>query len=355
MKFLTHLAWATFASLANCHSIGHLNKRDTPLSIELQMEGNTMVKAFLTNTGDVGLNLLKKGTILDDSAPVEKVEVNSPSARIPFNGIRLRLLTDGLAEDAFQFVDAGETIEFDFDIASLHDLSSGGAFSLRSYGAIPYAEAGSTSLSGLALDFDSNVLDIEVDGLEASRVPRALQGRAVLARDCTGSLGNTMRSSFDICSQMADYASEQATSGSADKFEEYFKTTNSRTRQVVADRLSAVSEECSSYVSGNTEYHCTDSYQACQSNVLAYTVPSLDYIVSCPLFFDALPLQSTQCHGQDQATTVLHEMTHAPGVYSPGTDDNAYGYDAAMRLNSRDAVLNADTYALYANALDLGC
>lgn len=49
------------------------------------------------------------------------------------------------------------------------------------------------------------------------------------------------------------------------------------------------------------------------------------------------------------ATTTLHEFTHAPGVYSPGTEDNGYGYSAATALTSANAVLNADSYALYAN------
>jgi hypothetical protein len=35
--------------------------------------------------------------------------------------------------------------------------------------------------------------------------------------------------------------------------------------------------------------------------------------------------------------------------YSPGTEDNGYGYAAATSLSSSAAVLNADSYALYAN------
>jgi hypothetical protein len=35
--------------------------------------------------------------------------------------------------------------------------------------------------------------------------------------------------------------------------------------------------------------------------------------------------------------------------YSPGTGDNGYGYSAATSLTSAKAVLNADSYALYAN------
>jgi deuterolysin len=95
----------------------------------------------------------------------------------------------------------------------------------------------------------------------------------------------------------------------------------------------------------------TDIYGGCESGVLAYTLPSNNYIAYCPLFFNDLPGLTSQCHAQDQATTVLHETTHAPGVYSPGTEDNGYGYSAATSLSSARAVLNADSYALYANGM----
>jgi deuterolysin len=67
------------------------------------------------------------------------------------------------------------------------------------------------------------------------------------------------------------------------------------------------------------------------------------------VYFQVLPTVSRVCHDQDQATTTLHEFTHAPAVYSPGTDDYAYGFDGLDSLPSSERVLNADTYALYAN------
>ena len=89
--------------------------------------------------------------------------------------------------------------------------------------------------------------------------------------------------------------------------------------------------------------------------MLAYTLPSQNLVVNCPLYFSILPNLTGTCHAQDQTTTTLHEYTHAPGVYSPGTQDNGYGYQAATSLSSARAVLNADSYALYANAIYVGC
>jgi len=133
------------------------------------------------------------------------------------------------------------------------------------------------------------------------------------------------------------------------RFYEYFRTTDSGVRGTVAARLSAVANECSSSSGGATTLWCSDIYNACDSNTLAYTSPSDNVVVSCPLYFSNLPVITRSCHAQDMATTTLHEFTHAQGVFSPGTDDNAYGYSASVSLSSGAAVLNADTFALYAN------
>ena len=114
-------------------------------------------------------------------------------------------------------------------------------------------------------------------------------------------------------------------------------------------RLRAVASECNTSTSGVTSYHCQDRFRGCGGNVLAYTVPSQNYIVNCPLYFNALQPVAKRCHQQDQATTTLHEMTHAPKVFYPGTDDKGYGYAAASRLNQANALNNADSYALYTN------
>jgi deuterolysin len=117
----------------------------------------------------------------------------------------------------------------------------------------------------------------------------------------------------------------------------------------VAARLRAVANECGSTTSGATTQYCTDVYKACDESTLAYTAPADNVVVNCPLYFNYLPILSKTCHAQDMATTTVHEYTHAPAVFGPGTEDNAYGYSASTALSSAAAVLNADTYALYAN------
>lgn len=61
--------------LASAVSSMPVNERDaSPLAVNLEMVGNTLVKATITNTGESGLKLFKTGSLID-SAPVEKAEI----------------------------------------------------------------------------------------------------------------------------------------------------------------------------------------------------------------------------------------------------------------------------------------
>ncbi len=78
MKFLTQLSIASLASLVAGHAFS-LEKRDSPLKVELTATGNTKVNVALTNTGANAVNLLNKGTLLDENLPVERVRMFSGS------------------------------------------------------------------------------------------------------------------------------------------------------------------------------------------------------------------------------------------------------------------------------------
>lgn len=263
------------------------------------------------------------------------------------------MATSSLTDDSFKSIAAGETIEVEIELAELYDLSKSGKYNVLAQGVIEYAEGDSTALSGAVLSYSSNQLAIDVDAAKTAKIDTALQSlakRTAVQSDCTGTRLSAIRTALSNCNRLATAAATAATSGSASKFSEYFKTTSSSTRSTVAARLRAVASDCASS-SATTRTYCTDIYGACSSGVLAYTLPSNNYIAYCPLFFNQLPALSGTCHQQDQATTVLHEETHAPAVYSPGTQDNGYGYSAATSLTAARALANADSYALYANGM----
>lgn len=254
----------------------------------------------------------------------------------------------GLTSEALTTLAAGETLEDEFDIAATSDLSRGGPVVLRSSGLVPLVNDG--AVSGY-LPYHSNDLKIDVDADKAKSVSKGVKPLSRRTKEtCSdASRKSAFEAAIRTSGTLAAAAAKAAQSGSASKFAEYFKTTDSSTRSVVAARLQAVAREAQSASSGGTKYYCTDVFGYCETNVLAYTVPSLNVIANCDIFYTYLPPLTTTCHAQDQATTSLHEFTHAPGVYSPGTDDLGYGYAAATSLSTRDALNNADTFALYAN------
>lgn len=277
-------------------------------------------------------------------------------SRVAFDGVRFQVATQGLTEDVFQSVGAGETIEVEFDTAETHDLSSGGAYDILAQGAFSYAEEGSTELIG-AVPFVSNTISTEIDGAQAKTVHTSFHEktkRTAVQSDCSGTRGTATRNAISNCRTLAQRAQQSASSGSASKFQEYFKTTSSSTRSTVAAVFGRVASECGSTTSGASRYYCSDVLGACSSGVLAYTQPSASIMVNCPLFFSGLPASSSTCHAQDQRTTILHEMTHLSQV--AGTDDfGGYGYNFVRSLSASQNLNHADTYTLYAQALAVGC
>lgn len=345
MKFQA-LSVAALASLASAVS-ATLDKRDSPLDVSLEITGNTAVKATIKNTGSEDLKLFKTGTFLDDSH-VEKVEVFQAGDKIAFDGIRLRVSTANLDESAFQVLKAGETIEAAFDIAIAHDVSAGGDFDIVTEGAFAYAELDSTAIAG-AVPFTSNKVSAAVDGAQAGKIRRdyiEMAKRTVVQSDCTGTRRSATTTALANCASLARTAAAAAVNNAA-KLNEYFKSTSSSTASTVQTVFNRVASQCGSTTAGDSRYYCTDILGACSNGVLAYTSPSTSQMVNCPLFFSGLTALSRTCHAQDQATTILHEMTHLRQVR--GTSDyGGYGYSFVRSLSASQNLNHADTYTLFA-------
>jgi len=256
----------------------------------------------------------------------------------------------GLDEEVFKTIKAGETIEVEIELAELYELTETGSYSVSTAGNFLYAEEGTTELTGDVLPYSAEAITFDVDSEKTSKIETAvhkLSKRTIVQSDCTGTRGNIIRNALGNCATLASRAASAATQGGA-RYTNLFKTAPAST---VAARFRAVANDCGSTSSGVTRTYCTDVYGACSSGVLAYALPSANVIAYCNTFFNQLPALTGSCYGQDQATTVLHESTHAPAVFSPGTVDNAYGYSASTRLTASQALVNADSYALFAGGM----
>ncbi|KAI0179754.1 Deuterolysin metalloprotease family-domain-containing protein [Hypoxylon sp. FL1284] len=350
MKFTAGIS--LFAAVASALSVD-LAKRDSPLDVKLEMVGNTAVKASIKNTGASALKVFKTGTFLDENAATEKVVIYQGDKKMQFDGIRLRVKTSGLGEEAFQTIAAGETVSATFDVAQAYDLSAGGEYDVVSVGGLSYAAANTTALAGAHSVAGSRVA-ASVDGAAAAGVRRRFHAKRLdVQSDCTGSKLRATEAAVSSCQELAAAAADAAESGSASKLAEYFKSSSSSVRSTVSTVFTRVASECGSTSSGSA-----DLYSSCSSGVLAYTLPSGSFMVNCDLYYTALDMNSESlsrtCHDQDQATTTLHESTHLTQI--KGTEDyNTYGYEGVQSLSGSQNLNHADTYALFANAIYVGC
>lgn len=137
--------------------------------------------------------------------------------KVTFSGIRKRVSLSTLDADSFTSLAAGQSIELSVDVASVHDLSAGGAFSALSQGVIPYATGNSTAISGAAA-YLSNTLNLDVDGAAAAKVVKAIDlvKRTDIASDCTGSQLTATTRALSNCVTLGRAASSDASAGSTE-------------------------------------------------------------------------------------------------------------------------------------------
>lgn len=122
----------------------------------------------VTNNSTVDLNLLKFSTFLDRRR-TKKVNVyySHNSSAAPFRGISVRS-NGNYSEDSWALLPVGSHTFADFDAAEIYDLSDGGKFKAVVSGAFQYTERNSTVLHDRLVPYQSNVIEIDVDGGEAA-------------------------------------------------------------------------------------------------------------------------------------------------------------------------------------------
>jgi deuterolysin len=207
------------------------------------------------------------------------------------------------------------------------------------------------------MEYDSNVIHSTVDGEAAALVRRDFQEnlhkRFAVQSDCTGSSRTNTINAISNCRSLAQRAASVASSGSAAKMNEFFKSSTSATRNTVASTFNRIASQCSSSSSGAPQY-CSDihpSRPCSQNGVIAYCAGG-SYVVNCPYYF-SFPNHNTGCRSITQSSTTLHEATHLSSV--KGTVDYCYGYSCIQSLSSSQNLNNADTYTLFAQSIHAGC
>ncbi|EFY85093.1 metallo-endopeptidase [Metarhizium acridum CQMa 102] len=265
-----------------------------PLDVQFQMDGNSAIRATITNNGKKDLKIFRTGTILDSSA-IQKTRITDVDGKaIPF--IRRQVRHPLIGRHAL----CQRRRQHAHRLRPLH-----------------------------------NSITAEIHGSEAGSVLKSFlraDKRANFQSDCTGQKLSVTQSALSNCARLASAAPSAASSNDA-KVNEYFKDSSASTKNTaVSEVLGKVATECGLTNGGVSKYYAPTSPITAQA---------------------VLPALTSQCHAQNQATTDSHEITHLRQI--KGTADNGYGYQNAMKLDTQNALNNADTYALFSNAIQVNC
>lgn len=129
--------------------------------------------------------------------------------------------------EEFQTLGAGETVEAQWDVAEMHDLSAGGDFDIATTGSLKFAAANSTEIIGEA-SIESAAIKATVDGAQASSVhENSSLRRTVIASTCSTSQRSTLTSALSGCVQYAQGAATAANSAPAAKLGKHHSSPNS--------------------------------------------------------------------------------------------------------------------------------
>ncbi|KAJ7882117.1 Metalloprotease [Mycena leptocephala] len=322
----TPLAALCFAAavLASPH------KRANTLSVALSGPATSVnsvadltLTATVINTGTEDIKVLKYGTILDADLPTRSFTVTRNGTVVPFTGIKISISLTEADDSAYTTIPAGETVTVIHDVSALYDFASVGT------GSFTFAPL--TTVEAL-----SSPLTIAVTGDVATH---ALTRRA---RDIctTASRKSFIDASYTEAKSLASISSSYVSSrGASDSLYAAYWGATATSR--VTSVLNAVASESST----SRTLSCVDSFGACSSGVIAYTVISTTNIYFCSIFFNEVA-STNLCSGTSVASrsvrggTTLHELTHAVG----NTDDVIYGCASDQALSDANAIRNADNF-----------
>ncbi|KAL0581490.1 hypothetical protein V5O48_000533 [Marasmius crinis-equi] len=334
-------AFAT-ASLANpIKRADQLSVKVTgPSSGSIDSVDQLKFTAEITNNGAETVKVLKYGTILD-ALPTRSFTVTQNGTNIPFVGAKVSVALNN--DNAYTTIESGKTVTVSHDVASLFDFATAGPGTFTFTPISEFRVAGTEEKAAhpallASLSSSAEAIEVEIKDVGSKQVKRA-------EPECSDSSKlSFIKSSYTESKELASITADYITSSGASD-ELYTSYFGSASTSQVAGVFSGVAGE-----SGSRTLSCTDPANACDGNVIAYTIISTTDIYFCDIFFDEVP-QSQLCGGTTPAArnirggTTLHELTHALS----DTDDVTYGCSADQALPQSQKTINADNYNCFAS------
>ncbi|KAG7097576.1 hypothetical protein E1B28_004913 [Marasmius oreades] len=295
--------------------------------------------AEITNNGATAVKVLKYGTVLD-SLPTRSFTVTTKNGTaVPFVGAKLSVALNN--DNAFTTIESGHTVTVSHEVASLFDFATAvpGTFSFipisdfRMVGDQAKLEH-PTKMNSLSVSSDA--IEVEVKNVGKREIKRS-----------TPVCDDAQRKSFIQASYtegkaLASLASDFiGSNGGNSLVKGYFSGGGSSAARIFG--------QVASENDNKRTLSCTDEANACDGNVVAYTIISTTDIYYCDIFFnevdsDELCGSTTPADRNIRGGTTLHELTHALA----GTEDITYGCDNDQALSASQQLNNADNFNCFA-------
>ncbi|KAK7469978.1 hypothetical protein VKT23_001414 [Stygiomarasmius scandens] len=332
MMFTLPLAvlFASFVAATPVKRYNGLDIKLTSASPSVNSIEDLVLTTEVTNTGTEAVKVLKYSTILD-SLPTRSFSVSKNGTDVAFTGVKI---TINNVEDAYTTIASGETLVVSHSVADIFDFASAGAGTFSFTPRTEFKIAGAEDTQAQKVTVDVPTVDVEVNGVIARKAKRATN----ICEDATQAafISAAESEGKELASIASDYISSNGASDSL--YSSYWGSSPASTISGVFDRVANEND-------ASRTLSCTDDFNVCDGNVIAYTVTSTTDIYFCDIFFDEVPT-TRLCSGTSVASrnirggTVLHEVTHA----TSDTDDVTYGCANDIALSDSQARINADNY-----------
>ncbi|KAG8410596.1 hypothetical protein J3459_017072 [Metarhizium acridum] len=315
------------------------------LNVRAELDTRTKINITIENKSPKAFNILKAGSVLDDN-PLESMRVSlKPDCRVVIDSF-YRTHSDPRNESEFQFMPAGGSITTTIDLLDVRNASGFCGNKTTPFeidATFRTAEAGSTKLvHSIPYKLDNALIYPEF----LPPLPEAFEERVY---KCPPDYLSVLKEGILGCASLATAARKAALTGSAELMEGYFKDSSQETRNSVADTFAKVATLCSL---NNPRFYITCTPNRCRRPVFASIFSASDpaNLIFCkrgyfqPMFPDFNEISSI-------IHTVIHEFTHLKWI--KGTQDLEYGLSEATILGKDESIMNADTYALFSDAVYL--
>lgn len=318
-RILPLLAASLFGACASERMSPSTGEIDVALSAphtQLELGAPVEITVTITNTSHDIIMMLVRDTPLEGiRGPI--FTVTRAGESVPYRGRMIHWASP--RADNYQSLAPGQTLTSTVDLSTAYDFSRPGSYEIH------YEHRGST-----------DAVELQIAQARTAKPPEpGVAVEALTQNSCNGAQAEQITQSWEaarvLVAEVDAFLAQPPLDGP--RYNQWFgRVSQRRWRKVRA----TYAEIAAGFDQPDVRCDCDEQ------DAYAYVYPDTPYQVwVCPAFWSAQDIVDSQ------AGTFVHELSHFAG-----TDDYAYGVDAAEELSPELAVKNADNYGYFAENPD---